>query len=221
MPMNILAIETSSDACSAALSLGNEVVEVFRVAPRAHTQLILPMMEEVLAQADVSLQQLDALAFGRGPGAFTGVRVATSVIQGVALGVDLPVIPVSSLAALAHYGFRLEGYEQSIVAVDARLGEVYTACYAIDDGYAELIGQEHVLKPEALPQVAPGQWLAIGNAWSVYAQALTQQVDDVVLTKTLSDVYPHAHDVACLARFGQQVAAEHALPVYLRDKVTS
>ena len=143
------------------------------------------------------------------------------MIQGVALGVDLPVIPISSLAALAHYGFRVEGCEQSIVAVDARLGEVYTACYAMHAGRAVLMGQEHVMKPSELPQIPQGKWLAIGNAWSVYKQALAQRIDSALLTKTLADVYPHAQDVACLARFGEQVAAEQALPVYLRDKVTS
>jgi tRNA threonylcarbamoyladenosine biosynthesis protein TsaB len=218
--MKILAIETSSDACSAALAIGDEVYEVFRVAPREHTQLILPMIEEVLAQGECVLSQLDAIAFGRGPGAFTGVRVAASVTQGIAFGADLPVVAVSSLAALAYYGHRMFNASHAVVATDARLGEVYAACYAVEYCKAELLGIERVIKAEDFPLVEHGQWLAIGNGWGVFQQQLAARVT-AQLSNIVSDVYPRAHDIACLARHGQRVSAEQALPVYLRDNVTS
>ncbi len=218
--MKILSIETSSDACSVALAVRGEVHEVYRLAPREHTKLVLSMVEEVLAYGECSLTSLDAIAFGRGPGAFTGVRVAASVTQGIAFGADLPVIPVSSLAAIAYYGKRVFGISRSFVAVDARLGEVYAGQYVNTDSTVDLVGKEQVLKPIELPRVESGQWLGIGNGWGVFRQALTSRVSEGGLVEVVSEVYPHAYDVACLARSMPSVSAELALPVYLRDKVT-
>ena len=118
--MNILAIDTSSDACSAALICGEERYLEYTVEPRAHTRLILPMVESVLAQGGIKLQDVDALAFGRGPGAFTGVRIATGIVQGLALAADKPVVAVSTLAALAQQTYVEQGAERVLVAVDAR-----------------------------------------------------------------------------------------------------
>ena len=218
--MRILAIETSSDACSAALAVGDEVFEVFRVAPRKHTKLLLTMVEQVLGQGECSVQQLDAIAFGRGPGAFTGIRVATSVTQGIAFGADLPVVAVSSLAAIAHNGYREFGATQSIVATDARLGEIYTGCYEVKNGEASLIGQEQVIKPEALSKIETGEWLAIGTGWGLYQEKLASRVT-ASISQVHGDVLPRAYDVACLARNGERLQPEQALPVYLRDNVTS
>lgn len=218
--MKILAIETSTDACSAALAIGDEVHEVYRLAPREHTRLILDMMDEVLAHGGLSLAQVDALAFGRGPGAFTGVRVAVSVAQGAAFGADLPVIPVSSLAALAHYAYRECGSSHVVVATDARLAEVYTGCYRVTQHRAELIGVEQVIKPESLPLIEQGEWCAIGSGWELFEPVLRQRVTGATL-HVIAGAFPHAYDIACLARHGERVAAEKALPVYLRDDVTS
>ncbi len=218
--MKILSIETSSDACSVALAVEGAVYEVYRLAPREHTTLVLPMVEEVLAHGECSLASLDAIAFGRGPGAFTGVRVAASVTQGIAFGAGLPVIPVSSLAAIAHYGKRIFDISHSFVAVDARLGEVYAGQYVSTDSALTLMGQEHVLKPNELPLVESGQWLGIGSGWGVFEQALRSRVSEGVLVEVVNEVYPHAYDVACLAESIPPIDAELALPVYLRDKVT-
>ena len=123
--MKILAIESSSEAVSVALMVGDECLSRHEVAPRKHAELLLPFMEDLLKQADLSLGQLDALAFGCGPGAFTGIRIATGVIQGVAFAADLPVLPVSTLATIAQGVKREEGKDKVIAAIDARMEEIY------------------------------------------------------------------------------------------------
>ena len=129
MTTRILAIETSSAACSAALSVDGEVVERDALAPRQHAALILPMIESLLAESGCAVGELDAIAFGRGPGSFTGVRIAASIVQGIAFAADLPVIPVSTLAALAFGAMRESSVPRVIAALDARREEVYWACY--------------------------------------------------------------------------------------------
>jgi len=218
--MKILAIETSSDACSAALAVDGEILEVYRVAPREHTRLILSMVEEVLALGACPLSMIDAIAFGRGPGAFTGVRVAASVAQGIAFGADLPVIPVSSLAAIASYGQRNFDMAHSFVAVDARLGEVYSGRYILQGPSANLVGNECVLKPDLLPLIEEGEWLGIGSGWGIFEDQLSSRIAQGV-SRIESDVNPHAYDVAYLAQQLTPLSAELALPVYLRDNVTS
>ena len=131
----LLAIETSTPACSAALSIDGVVIERYALAPRQHAVLILPMIESLLLEAGISVAQLDALAFGRGPGSFTGVRIAASVIQGIAFAADLPVLPVSTLATLALGGMRITDKTQVMAALDARKSEIYWGCYtAAEDG---------------------------------------------------------------------------------------
>ena len=144
--MKILAVETATEACSAALSVEGEIIERYTVSPREHSLLILPMLESLLAEAGLVLNQLDALAFGRGPGSFTGVRIAAGVIQGVAFGADLPVAPVSTLAAMAQDIFAKSRETAVFTALDARMGEVYWGVYQkSEDGYATLWGEEAVI----------------------------------------------------------------------------
>ena len=126
----LLAIDTSTEACSAALGIGGDVRERYEFAPRQHAELILPMVDALLAEGQIKLKDLDGLAFGRGPGAFTGVRIATGVIQGLAFGAGLPVVPVSSLAALAQGA--APGHSSIMSAFDARMGEVYWGAFAVD-----------------------------------------------------------------------------------------
>jgi tRNA threonylcarbamoyladenosine biosynthesis protein TsaB len=221
--MKILAIDTATEACSAALLLDGEVRERFEVQPRKHGQLILGMMDGLLAEAGLALPQLDALAFGRGPGAFTGVRIATGVAQGAAFGADLPLLPISTLAALAQRHFREAGARRILAAFDARMGELYWGAYRLDEsGLVRLVGEEQVAAPDAL-RLPPGDgWHGVGSGWGTYAEALGARLGDA-----LADISPgllcSAHDVALLAaaafQEGQGVPAEQGLPVYLRDQV--
>lgn len=226
--MNILALDTSSDACSAAVLVDEHCYAEFVVEPRAHTRLILPMIEQVLQQAGLELQQIDALAFGRGPGAFTGVRIATGIVQGLALAAAKPVVPVSTLAALAQQAYREQQAEQVLVAVDARMGEVYWGQYALADGVMQLQGEEYVLAPADAPlpdsnsALDSGNWLAVGSGWREYADVLQSRFSACTATYQ-TDYLPRAEYIAELAltgwERGEAVDAELAQPIYLRNKV--
>lgn len=220
--MNILALETATEACSIALSNAQGVLEVHEIAPRQHTHLLFGMVDKVLAEAGLARQALDLIAFGRGPGAFTGVRVAAAVAQGIALACDLPLAPISTLTALAAGGARLMGARQVLATLDARRDEVYfTACEFDADGELERVAiADCVLAPEAVTVAAPAQWLAVGNGWSVYASRFTP---DLAAVPRAALLFPHARDVARLAAAmharGECVDVAHALPVYLRGAV--
>lgn len=221
-PLNILALETSTQACSAALLCDGQLSQRYQVAPRGHGDLILAMLDELLAAAALSPTRLDAIAFGRGPGAFTGVRIATSVAQGIAWAADLPVVPVSTLAALAQAGYRLSGQEALLCATDARMGEVYWGAYRLRDGLATLAGEERVCRPAAAT-AAPGEWHGVGNGWTVHAAELPRTLLAREPSPVMTALLPRAEEVALLAAYefrqGRAVAAEQALPVYLRDDV--
>jgi tRNA threonylcarbamoyladenosine biosynthesis protein TsaB len=219
--MNLLAIETSTESCSVALSCNGELISRSEFAPRRHAELLLPMCEDVLAEAGVSRAQLDAIAVGRGPGAFTGVRLAISAAQGIALALDLPVIPVSSLAALACDA-PLD--EHAILAViDARMGEVYAAAFRRDpDGLVEATTAETVGSAEALKLASGQRWNVIGTGWDTYMDMILARLGSAPVWAH-GKRYPQATWIAQLAT--REFAADHylapelALPVYLRDKV--
>jgi tRNA threonylcarbamoyladenosine biosynthesis protein TsaB len=223
--MKLLAIETSTEACSASLYLDGEVLVRFEVAPREHSRLLLPMMDSLLAEAELSLSQLDALAFGRGPGGFTGVRIATGVIQGVGLGTGLPVVPVSSLASLAQGMLREFGAEQVLAALDARMHEIYWGMYRVGpDGVMEEAGKELVIPPDQVPEPTEAGWIGAGSGWDSYHGELQQRLGGACSAWT-AERFPSAWDIAVLGaagiRKGLAVSAELALPVYLRDEVVS
>lgn len=220
--MKLLAVETSTEACSAALFIDGDITERFELAPKEHTRLILPMIDSLMAEAGLKPQQLDALALSRGPGSFTGVRIATGVIQGIALGAELPVVPVSTLAAIAQDFF--DGNDESVafVAMDARMGEIFWGVYRCDAlGYAELIGDEAVIPADAVefPDLVGA---GIGSGWGVYRQQLTARLAGRV-SRCQADRLPRAGAIARLGAKGFErglaVAVEQAMPVYLRDKV--
>ncbi len=221
--MNILALDTSSDACSAALLMDGVCHAEFVVEPRAHTRLILPMVEQVLAQGGIGLNAVDALAFGRGPGAFTGVRIATGVVQGLALAADKPVVPVSTLAAIAQQAYLQQQATRVLVAADARMSEVYWGRYELVDGIMQLQDEEQVIAPEdvSVPE-SGGQWLGAGSGWREYADALKSRLAGCV-GEINPDYLPAAEYIAHLAavayRKGYAVDPELAQPVYLRNKV--
>ena len=222
--MKILAIDTSTDACSAALSLAGEIHERFELAPRAHSQLILPMLESLLAEAGIALTQLDAIAFGCGPGSFTGVRIAAGVTQGIAFGANLPVVPVSTLAALAQGACDELGLSHVLAALDARMHEVYWGAYSCSgDGIVHLQDEEGVYTPDRVPMPMSAQWAGVGSGWVSYGTALHTRLAGLV-TATHAQRHPRARDVARLGAYGlqhkQAVSAEQALPVYIRNGVT-
>ncbi len=221
--MRLLALETATEACSAALWVDGEVYERYELAPQRHAEHLLPMLDALLAEASLELAQMDALAFGRGPGAFTGLRIAAGVAQGIALGADLPVVPVSSLAALAQGMYRERGVTQVLAGFDARMGEVYWGMYrAGGDGFVEAAGRECVCPPEAVPLPPDGRWTGAGTAWVRYGAQLSQRLGER-LAGCEGERFPRARDIAELGvryyRSGRAVDAARALPVYLRDKV--
>lgn len=221
--MKLLAIDTATEACSAALSIDGELLERFELAPRSHTRLILPMIDSLLAEAGLARQAIDGLAFGRGPGSFTGVRIAAGVIQGIALGLDLPVAPVSTLAALAQdYFGRTTPTDVAFSAMDARMGEVFWGVYRrSSEGFAELLGRESVGPADAVvfPDV---RGAGIGTGWRVYHEILSERLKGRV-SGWETDNLPRAGAIAVLGvrdfAAGLQVPVERAMPVYLRDKV--
>lgn len=221
--MKLLAIETASDACSCALLTDENCFERFSVAPRQHAELVLPMVTALLDEAGLALADLDALAFGRGPGSFTGVRVAAGVIQGLAYGADLPVVPVSSLQALAQGAYRESGSARVLAAFDARMGEVYWGVYE-ENGSGLMIARmdDLVSAPDAVPLPSGGGWLGVGEGWGTYACVLAERMGEC-LAGSEPDRLARALDVATLASAayarGDSVTAALALPVYIRDKV--
>ncbi len=223
--MRILAIDTSGEACSAALYIDGGLSDRFVVQPRGHSELILEMMQALLADAELPLGRLDALAYGCGPGSFTGVRIAAGVTQGAAYGAGLPVVPVSTLAALAQRHYRESGAERVLPAFDARMHEVYWAAYSLGtDGLMQLVGRESVSAPERV-ELPPGNgWQGVGSGWLSYGELLRQRLGGAVEAVHARQLC-HARDIAELAvkglAVGEAVSAEQALPVYLRNQVAN
>lgn len=219
--MKLLAIETATEACSAAVYLDGQVYSREAIAPQKHSELILPMCDEVLADAGLSRVALDAVAFGRGPGSFTGLRIAVGVAQGAAFALDRPVVPVSTLAALAQ-GAADEGADHILAALDARMGEVYWGAFQVSDGLVTAAGPERVSAPEAVSPPGAGPWTGVGSGWASYG-SLLQAPMGTLLQRVLDGRFPLARHVAMLAAqayaAGESVAAHEALPVYLRDNV--
>lgn len=230
--MKLLALDCATQACSVAVyensadaeCAGGQVLAAqHHLAPREHTQKLLPMIESVLAEAQVSLYQLDAIAYGRGPGSFTGLRIALGAVQGLAYGANLPVIPVSTLAALAQTAMddkllTTTTVQRIIACIDARMDEVYWADYRLQEGELHPLSAEQLSAPEAVKGVASDA-LGVGSGWC-YADRIPA-VDS--LQAIYVDCLPKAAAIARLAesawRRGEAVAAEQALPVYLRDEV--
>lgn len=224
MSVKILAIDTSTENCSVALLIDDQCYVRRDVAPRDHTKKVLPWVDEVLKEAQVELNQLDALAFGCGPGSFTGVRIGIGIAQGLAFGADLPMIPVSTLQAMAQGCFRNHGASYVAAAIDARMSEVYWARYARQEsGEWATIDNETVIAPDALVNSSvqdDKSWFTAGTGWQTYQDVLSELLCEL----TASDVlYPDAEDIVRLAKSewqqGHTVAVEEASPVYLRDTV--
>lgn len=218
--MKLLALETSTEACSAALWHDAGLCVRFRHAPRLQTDLLLPMIEEVLAEAGVSLAQIDVLAYSRGPGAFTGVRIAAAAVQAIAFARDLPVLPVSSLQSLAQGAWRVHGAQRVLSVFDARMDEVYAGAYLQHDGLMQPLADEHLCSPATLPPALRGEFFVAGNGAGLYE---SQWRNQCTITGMDAGLFPSAEDVVPLAlqlhAAGGERAPELALPVYLRDEV--
>ncbi|MEB6337916.1 tRNA (adenosine(37)-N6)-threonylcarbamoyltransferase complex dimerization subunit type 1 TsaB [Serratia rhizosphaerae] len=225
MSTRILAIDTATEACSVALWNQGETHALFELCPREHTQRILPLVQQVLAESGVTLAELDALAFGRGPGSFTGVRIGIGIAQGLALGADLPMLGVSTLQTMAQGAWRMTGAQRVLAAIDARMGEVYWGQFErqSDGQWLESEG-EAVLSPEqalARAQGLQGDWAQVGTGWQTYPELVAGA------PITLHDgqiLLPRAEDMLPLAlhawQQGLACPVEQAEPTYLRNEVT-
>jgi len=217
--MKLLAFDTSSTACSVALMINDKISDEHKIVPMQQAQLILSMINELLKKNAISLNQLDAICFGCGPGSFTGVRIATSVAQGLGYAMGFPLIPISSLAALAQTVYQEVGWKKCLVAVDARINEVYWSAYeAGADRLVKLVGKEAISPPSDISMTESKDWYGVGNAWDIYSDQICAQTID-----TNSTLLPTAAAILQLAKpkfIDQQwVTAKDALPVYLRDEV--
>jgi len=219
--MKLLALDTATEACSVSLAISDRQLDRFAELGRGHAERLLPMVDELLAEAGLGLRDLDAIAFGRGPGGFTGVRLAASVAQGLAFGADLGVVPVSDLAAVAQRAAGLHaGAERVLVVNDARMQEVYWAEFSAGP-WVEIAGGEKVSAASevVLPQAT--RWVAAGRGLRV-APTLAERCRQAGAV-VLDDLLPRASEVLALARplvaAGQLLPPELALPVYVRDRV--
>lgn len=219
--MKILALDTSTAACSAALWLDGESLELFEISSKQHSELILPMVDKIMHESGVSLHQCDALAVGEGPGSFTGLRVGVAAAQGLAFGVDLPVIPVSSLLAQANRHLAAH----SLCAFDARMSQLYWGLYQLgSSGLMQAVTEVMLSAAEEIVLNPDYAWTALGTGCDRYRTDLKAgnagvQVDFV------SHSFPHATDVARIAveyyAAGRMIAAEQLAPHYVRNKVTN
>jgi tRNA threonylcarbamoyladenosine biosynthesis protein TsaB len=226
--MNVLALDTSAEACSVALSVDGRLFSGYQVAPRKHADLVLPMVSDLLAEAGVPLSVIRVFAFGRGPGAFTGLRIAAGMVQGLATGVGGQVVPVSTLAAMAHRGWRDTGRTHVHAAIDARMGEIYWGSFEIlGEGRMRSLGPERVIKPADVASLCsdeftldPASVLGVGTGWRLLAPQMPSHCFPSVLDPEL---LPDARDVLALALScatrGETCEPGLAQPVYLRDDV--
>lgn len=219
----ILALDTCTESCSAALQYHDKVYALCADAPREHSQRLLPMIEQVLKQADIGLDKVDAIAYGRGPGSFTGIRICTSMTQGLALGLDLPVIGISTLAAMAQMAISEHQAEQVLCAIDARMDEVYWGQFIAVEGIATLVGAESVSSPAAVQLLLDSHiaTVACGTGFDAYPELVTLSTNIVPLEAVK---YPDARAMLTLAQVGinagKTTSVDELEPVYLRDTVT-
>ena len=220
--LKILALDTSTDACSVAILADGESHQRFVIAKQQHTKLVLPMIQELLAETQLTLKQLDAIAFGCGPGSFTGVRLAASIVQSLAFTTDLPVVKISTLRLLAQEAYARFDKPKVIVAQDARMQELYWGEYQVDvDGVMQPISPDRLIAPEKVKIIADDDFIGVGTGWKIYGDILVKHCNNV--SKVDLSIYPQASYVAQLAvtdfTKGLAVSAAEALPTYLREEV--
>ena len=220
--MNLLAIESSTEFLSLALQADAEMHVFHEHTGPAASQRILPEIQRLLTQARLTLTELDGIAYGMGPGAFTGVRVAVGVTQGLAFGADLPVVGVSSLQTVAQAAWLAPQAEKVLVCLDARMGEVYHAAFIRQQNEWLEVSAPVVCKPHDAPAVEGGDWLAAGSGWHIFADALSAQYAGSV-REIHADLLPTAQAMLTLAQpqftAEQTQSADQAAPLYVRNRV--
>lgn len=220
-PLTILALDTCTESCSVALTHNGHIYAEQADAPREHSQRLLPMVDNVLKEANIDLSAVSLIAYGRGPGSFTGIRICTSMTQGLALGQDLPVVGISTLQAMAQAAMDNHGAEQIVAAIDARMGEVYWGEFVSREGIAALVGSEMVCKPEEVSRALDYQQsvYACGTGFDAYPELLSSGMQLLA-----DDKFPEARYMLPLAvnahANGESTEVEGLQPVYLRDTVT-
>lgn len=216
--MKLLALDTSTEYLSLALWLDGELRLRDVLAGQQHSQMILPMLAELLADNGLALAELDGIAFGAGPGSFTGLRIGCGVAQGLAFGANLPVAGISTLQALAQRS----GRERVIACLDARMGEVYFAAYVRQGEDWQTVHEPALYSPQQLPALEGNGWYGIGSGWQAYEGALEAAYAGQ-LSGYDGQAFPHAEDIIALAsrKFarGECMSAEQAAPIYVRNKV--
>lgn len=221
--MNLLAIDTSSQYSVIGLQIGESRMEKLSLSGRSHSRDILPNIIQLVEEAGANLGDLDAIVFGKGPGSFTGLRITVGVVQGLGFGLQIPVIPVSTLACLAQGEFRESGATSVLVALSARQQEVYFGAYRIEDRMPVLLGKESVVEASGIPVQESRDWVGIGDGWS-----LVQQIESAIgtsVSRVNLEVRPKPADLldiglVKLAR-GETIAAMEARPEYLREQVAN
>ena len=224
MKKNYLAIDTTTEACSVALSCDGDIQSRYTEEPRKHADLVLPMVDELLAEAGITLGQLNGIAFCQGPGAFTGLRIGAGVVQGLAFSADVPVLGVSTLATMAQRTYREHNAYHVYTAIDARMGEIYWGCYRLSKNLMLLQGEESVVEPHALALPSTlnkeEKWVGCGTGWA-FNEALESA--GILVSNVYDKILPHAVDALTLAipglDAGNGVSAEFALPHYVRNNV--
>lgn len=214
----MLALDTSTEYLSLCLWQDGAMLSRDLLAGQKHSQLILPMLGEMLVEAGLTLPELDGIAFGAGPGSFTGLRIGCGVAQGLAFGANLPVVGVSTLLALAQQ----TDAERVIACLDARMGEVYYAAYVRHGSGWQIAYEPGLYKPQEVPSIEGGAWFGIGSGWAAYGDILNVRYAGQV-DKNNGQAFPHARDIAALAAnefsAGKAVSAAEAAPIYIRNKV--
>lgn len=216
--MKLLALDTSTENCSVALWLDGEIVSRQELAGQRHSDLILPMLEELLSEAGITLKSLYGIAFGEGPGSFTGLRIGCGVAQGLALGADLPVLGISTLLTLADAA----PGDRVLACLDARIGEIYHAAYEKQHGTWLTVSEPSLCFAKDAPELPGSGWVGAGSGFAAYSEALQNRYAGQLLF-TDGGVYPQARDMVKLAvpLFEQGMAGDAALaaPLYIRNKV--
>lgn len=221
--MNIIAVDTSTEACSVALMFNNEITHDFVISQRDHTKQVLPMLDRLLKQSGYSMSQVDAIAFTKGPGSFTGVRIGIGIAQGLALGIDKPMLAISTLKVLAQGAYRLQGATNVISAIDARMGEVYLGAYHYHHNQWQSIIDERVTKPDNVsllmtePTINTHPMYFAGTGWQTYPNMLSNLQDSEYLLPSALDMLPIAIEQYSK---GEVIAVEDVEATYLRNEVT-